>query len=239
MALSRAAKIEAAATIMEMMVAGESDDSIMAVLGMDAETFYEAKKFMLESKAAEHRTKPREHVYVEYVLDQKGNIRLVDNMLTKLDAPTAGGKMHYNAFVGAVRLRSDIMDRIMDRGFDLGILRKSSGGQAEVVGGFKVAGLTDDDLRKEIAALTKSTSDLVEMHSEGDLLSVDAGPTHHGPGLIDGIVEDDEAEMDAAPEDVPAPPVKSVAKPPVAIVRKKAVTPPAPPAKGAPAKARR
>jgi len=230
MALSKPEKVELAATIIEAWIAGESDDAIMATLGLDAETFAEAKRFMLEAQAADFRGKTREHVYVAYLLDQKHNLRLVDNLLTKLDAP-AGGKMHYNAFVGAIRLRADITDRVLERGFDLGIFRKTQQGSPGPVdgGGAKgVAGLTDDELRKEIAAMTGDTASLMSKFGDLDMSSVETGELHRGPGLIDALEEDDEALMDTSAEPEPPPAPVAKAKAPV-VVRKKATAPPTKP----------
>jgi len=239
MALSKAEKVELAATIIEAWIAGESDDVIMATLGLDAEAFAEAKRFMLEAKAADFRGKSREHVYVEYLLDQKHNLRLVDNLLTKLDPASSGGsgKAHYNAFVGAIRLRVDITDRVLERGFDLGIFRKTQQGSAPTdttVGTKGVAGLTDDELRKEIAEMTGSTAELMSKFGDVDMSRVETGPLHRGPGLIDAVEEDDEALL-AVEEPEPAPPPPPVAKAPI-VVRKKATAMPAKPAPKPPVK---
>jgi len=234
MGLSKADKVELAATILEMLVANESDDAIMSTLGLDADTFYEAKRFLLESKAGEYRSKSREHVFVEYMIEQKANVRMVDNLLTKLDGGP-GGKMHYNAFVGAIRLRADLTDRVLERGFDLGMFRKttqSSGGSPELAAGVKgVAGMTDADLRREISEMTSGTAEMMARFGDEDMSSVETGPLHRGPGLIDALVEDDEALLAVEPEPEPeAPPPAKPTKPPV-VVRKKAVVAPKAPVK--------
>lgn len=214
MTLSKAEKLEAAATIYDLMLSGESDDRIMDALGMSAELFHEAKKFMLEQRATEVRGKPREHVYVEYVIEQRVNVKALDTFIGKLD-----DKKQYNALVGAIRLRSDLVDRILERGFDLGIIRKTPE-QHELIGGLAVAQMSSEDLRKAIGELTGKTTELMLRCGDDDIMSIDPGALHRGEGFLESAidpeapVEDDEADVAAEAEVVPAP-----------VERRKATTP--------------
>lgn len=220
--LSKEELVEAAASIYEMAAAGESDDSIMSTLGMDATTFRAAKKFMFDDRIAQAKGKSRELVFVEYALEQRRNIHLVDTLITELSGPE--GKRHYNAFVGAIRLRVDITDRILERGFDLGVIAKAAE-KHEVIGGLAVAGLSAADLTKMILELTNSTKELCERYGEADILDVSPGELHRGPSVIDAFAEDDEALLDkklelkaSEPKHAPG---KSVAKLPPPTERSK------------------
>ena len=220
MAFTKAEKMEAAASIYELMLAGESDDRIMSAMGMSAELFQEAKRFMLESKASEARSKSREVVYVEYVLEQRGNVRQIDDLLNVMSGPD--GKKHYNAFVGALRLRSDIADRILERGYELGIVRKTPE-QHEVIGGIAVAGMTSEDLLKAIKEAVSLTTSVP--FADKSILELDAGPLHRGEGVIDALVEDGEDD-EALLASVPAPPAAKSALPPPTSRSKPAIVPP-------------
>lgn len=211
MALSKAEKLEAAATIYEMVISGESDDAIMAALGMDAETYQEAKRFMIDCQVAAARGKSREQVYAEYCMDQRTNIRLVDNFLTKLDE-----KRHYNATVGAIRLRADLIDKVLQAGFDLGIVKKAAE-RHELIGGLAIANMSDGDLRKAITDMMMKTTTMVTGASGGDvdIMALEPGELHRGEGTA--IVEEDEALVSPAPaperRKALAPPPKPPAKP--------------------------
>lgn len=216
--LTKEEKIEAAATILEMLIAGESEDAIMAALGMSAETYQEARKFMLDLRATEVRSKTREQVYVEYVIEQLGNKRLIDNLLGKLD-----DKRHYNAIVGAIRLRADLADRVLEQGFNLGVVKKQAE-RHEIVGGLAIGAMSSDDLRAAIREMVDGTSSMVtKSGGEVDIMSLDPGELHSGTGVIEAPVEDDSDLLpppEAPPERkkataiVPAKPT-STAKPAV------------------------
>lgn len=189
MALTRAEKMEAAATIYDMVLSGESDDSIMAALGMSADTFHEAKRFMMDLRAAEVRGKTPAQVYVEYVMEQRANQRTLDTFIGKLDE-----KKQYNALVGAIRLRADLTDRVLQCGFDLGVIKKTPE-RHELVGGLAIANMSDTDLRKSIQEMVVSTTAMVaRVGAEADILSVDPGALHVGEGYI-APAEDDEVAL--------------------------------------------
>jgi hypothetical protein len=221
--LSKAEKLEAAATVYEMMLAGESDDRIMSSLGMSVELFREAKKFMLEQRASEVRGKPREHVYVEYTIEQRSNIRALDTLIDKLD-----GLKQSNALVGAIRLRTDLVDRILERGFDLGIVRKTAE-QHELIGGLAVAQMSAEDLRKAISDVTGRTADLMLKSGDVDIMAIETGELHRGEALVeasvdpDAAIEDDEADMVAeVVTPIVAPVERRKATAPIVVAKKPA-----------------
>lgn len=169
--------LEMAATIYGEMIAGSTDDEIMDVLGIDAETFSLAKKFMLESRAEVLRSQPREHVYIEYVTRQEHNIQDLNKFISGLDS-----KKQYNALVGAIRLRADIIDRIVTKGQEFGLIRKEPE-RREVVAGVLVAELSTPDLRKAIAGQVSKLNELVERYGDTDIMSLPPPMTHHGKGI--------------------------------------------------------
>lgn len=178
MKLTKTELLEVAATIYNEMIEGSSEAEIMDLLGLDAETFREARKFMLESRASQIRGKSREHVYIEYVIEQTGNIRKVDKMLKGLDV-----QKQYNAMVGALRLRSDILDKIITKGQDFGILHRDPQ-RKEIVAGVLVAEMSDKDLRRAIMGQVKALNELVSTHGEADILSLPSGPIHYGEKAV-------------------------------------------------------
>ena len=174
MKLTKGELLEVAATIYNEMISGSSEADIMDLLGLDAETFQQARKFMLESRAEQIRGKSREHVYVEYVIEQTGNIRKIDKMMSGLT-----DQKQYNALVGALRLRSDILDKIITKGQDFGLLHRDPK-RSEIVAGVLVAEMSDRDLKKAITGQVKLLNDLVSTHGDTDILALTPGPIHYG-----------------------------------------------------------
>lgn len=192
--LTKSERLELAATIYEEMLDGESDADIMRTHGLDEEVFRDAKRFMLEEASATARAKPREHVYVEYCIEQDNTLRALNTLVEGLDA-----KKQYNAVVGALRLRSEIIDKKINKGFEFGVIKKEPD-RKEILGGFVLADLSNSDLRKGIADITHHTHDLISKYGDGDILSLTPGELHYGEGSIVAEAE----EVEETPEPVPA-----------------------------------
>ena len=185
MELTKSELLEIAATIYQEMIDGRSEADIMDLLGLDAETFNKARRFMLESRADRIRGKSREHVYVEYVIEQTANIRKIDKLLSGLD-----DQKQYNAAVGALRLRSDILDKIIARGQEFGILHKKPD-RKEIVAGVLVAEMSDKDLKRAITKQISGLNELVSKYGDGDIMALPEGPLHYGEPAVEteGVAE--------------------------------------------------
>jgi len=175
MKLTKEDLTELAVTIYDEMIRGSTESEIMDVLGIDSETFQRARRFMLEQRADSIRGKKREHVYVEYVIEQTGNILRLDRLLSGLD-----DKKQYNAVVGAVRLRSDILDKIIARGQEFGIIRKEPQ-RKELVAGILVAEMSDVDLKKAVMGQINTLNKMVGEYGDVDIMALPESPTHYGP----------------------------------------------------------
>lgn len=168
---------EACATIFEMMADGKSDKEIMDDIGIPAEDYKALKTAMLDTKSDDIRTRPIEHVYVEYTAAQIANIRDLTGMIGDFKATK-----QYNAMVGAVRARSDILDKIVKTGQDMGLIKREAVTH-KVVGGIVIAELNNLQLRELI---TKELADLQKMmrkYGEGSIIDVETGPLHYGDAL--------------------------------------------------------
>lgn len=222
-ALSRAELLEVAVNIETRMMNGDTREEIMDALGYDFDQFEEARKFLLNLKAEEIRGRSREHTFIEYVLEQRGTIKALDKLAKDLDS-----KSQYNALIGAHRLKSDLVDRIIDRGFEFGIIKKTPE-RKEIVAGLIIGDMSSEDLKKEIVSHGKLTRELMSKFGEGGFLETPDAPTHYGdPTFIrpeasdveaDGEELDDEEDLDEelrrkSKETALAPPKKKKKKPP-------------------------
>src|SRR6478609_660514 len=195
--LKRREALEAAAFIYECRIRGKRDKYIQEELGFNAEQYNEVCKFLLEHRSEQIREMPREHVYVEYVIDQKKNIKDLDSLIKNLDANS-----QYNALIGAIRLRSDIQNKILDRAQEFGLVKKEAE-KRELIGGIAIFELGADDLRKKIVSHTKSLADVMRDYGEKDFLRLPAPELHYGESAFDTTGEavdsaetDDEAELE-------------------------------------------
>ena len=191
MAMKRRALLEAAGTILERLIEGKTDSEIRDELGIEPEDYAEARRFLMERRAEELREKPREHVYMEYVIAQQRNINDLDALITNLDKDS-----QYNAIVGAIRLRADLHDRIVAKGQEFGMIKKEAE-KKELIGGIAIVDLSNEELRKKLAEHNKFVQNLVSEYGETDFMKLPPKPTHYGESVleVEGLeVEDDDSD---------------------------------------------
>jgi hypothetical protein len=174
MSLTKADLLELSATIYEKMCEGKTEAEVMAECSVDEEAFRRARRIMLDFRADEARNKPREHHYVEYCIAQQQNILDLNKFIKELDS-----KSQYNAVVGAIRLRSDIVDKMIARGMEFGVIRREPE-RRELIAGLVVADMTSDSLKKAILGQISRMNDMIARFGDGDIKSLDIGALHYG-----------------------------------------------------------
>lgn len=156
---------------------GMEPDEIARKLGFAFEAYeaFVAKFYEAESQGIRDRT--TEQVYVDYCLAQTRNI----NDLTRILDEFKDTKQHA-AMVAAIRERSNIYDKIISRGQELGFVEKKP--ERKLVAGVIVAQLTDRQLR---AAITEELGGLEALVSSfggaspedvSRIVDIDPGPIH-------------------------------------------------------------
>jgi hypothetical protein len=171
-------ELEAAAHVLfDALTSGIPDDDAMDELGVDEATYSRIKAKMFDLKAEEVRTKPTEHVYVQYMLDQAANIRDLTGMISEFKKTK-----QYNAMVGAIRTRADLQDRLIKQGQDFGLIQKSPA-QRQVVAGIVITEMTNVELKRAAMRELRTLSRLMESAGDVDFLDVEASEVHRGPAL--------------------------------------------------------
>lgn len=182
--MTREEMLEAAKTLFKELVSGENPDDVADIMGWDSETFAKVKKAMLSSNADDMRSKPSEHVYIEYLIEQRRNVKDLTDLINNLD-----DKRQYNAVVGAIRLRSEIVDRILERGFDFGVLkraesRQGSGAITLNYLGINLGDMTAPQLRDAIGAQLKELEGLMGKFGDGvGITTLSPGALHYGKAV--------------------------------------------------------
>lgn len=222
-AMTKGELAETMETIWDLLLDGNSDKEIIALTGLEAEAYKALRQKLLEEKAAELATKPAEHVYIEYVVWQTQGI--VD--LTKMIDQFRKTKQ-YNAMVGAVRVRAELYDKLIAKGQEFGVFKKTPE-RKEILGGFVLADVTSDKLRTMVTGALVDLDKLMKRYGERDLIDMEAGPSHHGPHLLmDGGEVIEVSEAPPAKDDPVPVGSKAIPEP----VRPSLLTAPKPRAKG-------
>jgi hypothetical protein len=210
MGMTRNEMITAAEALFEEITSkGESESSVAELFGWDEATYGRVRARMLELKTEQLRARPREHAYVEFVIQQQRNIRDLDDVIKKLDKT----KMHA-ASIGAIRLRSDLQTAIIEKGQEFGLIKKEAE-RREIVAGVVVADMSRTELSIAIAKELTGFKGLMEKFGDAPITSIvplGGASLHYGEAATPYIDAESDSSKDQDAE-VPAP-VKPIAHKP-------------------------
>lgn len=171
--LSKAELREAIAELLAYLASGYDDSEARAELGLDPEQYASLKREMYSQQAEYYRTRPTEEMYTDYVAEQRACIKELDKIVARFT-----DEKNSSAIVGAVRARSDIVDKIVKLGQDVGLIDKEPDKKV-VLGGIAVAALTDAQLRRAIVGEVKEIDRLVSHFGDGiGIIDMVPGPLH-------------------------------------------------------------
>lgn len=172
--LSKSEVREAVAKLLSLTLAGKDEDEIQALMGLTSAQLEQVKKELISREAERLVSRDNEEIYAEYVLNQLTCVR--DLLRIQKDFK---GEKNASALVGAVRARSDIFDKIVDRGQDLGFISKAPE-RKHITGGVLVAEMSNSELRKAILTELQTVQTMMKEIGGGgrDLLDVSVGPIH-------------------------------------------------------------
>lgn len=193
--LSRSEKIELAAAIHELMVEGNSDGDIIEELGVTAQDFAAGKKFLLQSIGDEHELMTPKERFAGYLIKSEANLSSLDDLVTNLNHKT-----QYNVVLGAIRLRQEIQNQIINTGQTLGLIAKEPERKI-LLGGLAVTDLADKDLRKGVVNAIAGLSGLFDKYGDGqNLRQLTPGKLHYGEAIeVKSKTEIDTAALGAPP----------------------------------------
>lgn len=165
---------EAVSTIHGRLVSGASDSELCSEMGLAVEEYRALKSAMFDTEAEALRRRPVEHVYVDYMIKQSQNVADLTEMITQFKK-----SKQYNAMVGAIRARSEIYDKLIDRGQSFGLIHKQPD-RKEVVNGIVIADLSNKELK---GLITSEMAGLQKMMSKYGDASIEELPSTFRPCL--------------------------------------------------------
>lgn len=141
--------------VMVLLGEGKDEGEVAKSVGVGAEEWGQFRKRCFEWAADEVREKSTGEVFVEYMLNQKRCISDLEGMAERF-----GSARHYSALVGSVKARSDIYDKVIKMGQDLGLLERRPE-RKEIVAGVLVAKMDDQQLRDVILGELRNLDELM------------------------------------------------------------------------------
>jgi hypothetical protein len=147
---------------------GKDDLQIAEEMSLKTAEYNELKREMYTWETTDLNAKPMEEVYINYVLHQKQCIKDLDGMIREFRRTN-----QYNAMVGAVRAKSDILDKIIAKGQEFSILEKAPE-KKQVIAGLMVANLDNEQLRAFITRELVGIDSLTKRYGDVDILGAPA-----------------------------------------------------------------
>lgn len=174
------------------LTGGSPESDVMDVLGLDPETYNKFRTLLLDRKTDEIRKRPVEHVFVEYLIQQMGNI----GELTKVISDATKDKSH-NSRIAAIRVRAELYDRVLDRGKELGMFKlRPDGALNRGMSGIDesmLAELSVSEIKIKFASAVRETVKMMKEFGEHTILESSPGELHYGDPLkpeSEGVSDD-------------------------------------------------
>lgn len=156
---------------------GIAEPIIAKRMGVTLKELDELKMQLIDSEAKKlHETAP-ENTYLEYVFSQKKNI---NDLTTIIDRHMTSTLPPNTAIVTAIKTRSDILSRIIEKGQEFGFIEKKPE-RREIIAGITVTHMSDEELRSAVLDKLTSMGNMLSKYGPGaieDVIDVDPGPVY-------------------------------------------------------------
>jgi len=164
--LSRRQQLE---KYIEGLQQGRAASELQAELGLTTAAFNQLKEAALGTEIDRLKSNTTEQTYIEYCLAQQGCIRDLNDLLDQYrEAKNA------SAIVGAVKARSDIIDKMIKLGQDFGIIERKPQ-ENRIIAGVVVTQLSNEELRAAITDQISSLNNLVTEYGDKKIQDMNPG----------------------------------------------------------------
>lgn len=178
-----------------LIASGVEELEIISQLGISYEEYEELLRRFIEHELQAERKRSTDEHYLNYLLEQRSNLRELTGMIKGF-----GESKQFNAQVGAIRAKADILERVLDRAEQFGFINLKR--PVTTINGILIANASSPEIRKTIQGM------LVEMKqiaASGDkaMAEVEVGDLH----------QDEVIDVPAIAAPAPPPAKTSRAKP--------------------------
>jgi len=162
----------AVARLLAHLGEGMSDAEARDAMGLEQDQFDRLKRKLYELEGERLRNRPVEEVFVDYMVEQRACLKALD----ELGDVFAPGQL--SARVGAIRAKSDIVDKIVKFGQDIGLIDKRPE-EKRILAGVMVSDMTNKQLRTMITSELANLNSLIGKYGEQSILDMDPGALHY------------------------------------------------------------
>jgi len=152
------------------LVDKKKDDEICKDLGLTWEELLELKRKFYDGEAEILRGRSTEHTYVRYVLEQR-------QCMTDLDKVIKKAHEGNSSYVSAVRAKSDILDRILKTGIELGLVQRLADGGGYAAGE-AIKSMNNKEFRGYIIQEIQVLNQMMVRFGDTTIMDVEVGPLY-------------------------------------------------------------
>lgn len=154
-------------SIRDGIIEGKSDTAIAEELSLSQHEFRRLKTRLYEQMVDGLASKTAEIQYADYRLEQERCLRELDTMIGSFRRTR-----QYNAMVGAVRAKSQILGDMHKTGINMGVIKQEASFDREVAG-VRISELDNADLRKMIAETLGDIKRIIDKFTDAPMGDVE------------------------------------------------------------------
>lgn len=162
---------------------GLDDEDICERFGLSWEDIDELRRKFLDEEAELIRHRSTEHTYVQYCLEMRRCLEDLEKVGidyvrgSESTDETNVAKVNVSGYVGAVRARADILDRIIKTGQDFGLIERKVDGKG-VAAGEAIKDLNNAEFRRYIFQEINVFNTLQLKYGDKPFTEIDPGPLY-------------------------------------------------------------
>jgi len=142
--------------VQDTIMRGLTDEQATKELGIGLPEYRKLQTGVMDRLIEQLQKQTTFQVYAHYVLEQKSCVLELQKMIDGFKT----SKQH-NALVGAVKAKSEILDKIISKGQDMGVIEKRAK-RIEFIGSLDVRNMTDLDIARSIMLEMQEINELVD-----------------------------------------------------------------------------
>lgn len=152
------------------LVENKKDSEICEELGLRWEELLELKRKFYDAEAEILRGRSTEHTYVRYVLEQR-------RCMTDLDVAITKDNKGNSSYVSAVRAKSEILDKILKTGVELGLIQRLADGGGYAAGE-AIKSMNNKEFRGYIIQEIQVLNQVMVKFGDTSIMDVEVGPLY-------------------------------------------------------------
>ena len=148
--------------LFDLLSAGKTDDEIRQEMELSEDAFAGLRERMVQQIGERLKQRSPEQVYLEYLIHNRSCMAMLDDAIGRFRLDRSA----HNAIVGAIRARSELFDKTIKFGQELGLIKKMPE-EKRIIAGVLVTQLSDEELRNAIASQVASMERMVRGLGQG------------------------------------------------------------------------